>query len=231
MPSYALIASPLGAILLAADGRGLLGLYFTDQRDLPRVPGVQAAAQVVSDPTMGTLDGRSMRTLKAVRGRPAGQDGALFPTITRTTESPSARQSAGPQTLRLLQDDTPVAALVVLQQAGHELDEYWRGERQVFDVRLAPKGTAFQQRVWQALLAVPCGTTLSYGELAEQAGLSAAHGRAVGTAVGRNPISIIIPCHRILARNGTLNGYGGGLARKVRLLQLEGFTICGPCPD
>lgn len=127
--------------------------------------------------------------------------------------------------MRLLQEGTPAGVQAVLERTLRELDEYWRGARTVFEMPLAPQGTPFQKKVWLALLEVPCGETLSYGELAERAGLSAGHGRAVGTAVGSNPISIIIPCHRILARNGTLNGYGGGLNRKARLLEIEGFTI------
>ncbi|KAB0610113.1 methylated-DNA--[protein]-cysteine S-methyltransferase [Castellaniella defragrans] len=234
MPFHALIPSPLGPILLAADEAGLTGLYFTDQRDLPRVPGVEAAAAVVSDPTAGFQGNRAIRTFKATRERPTGASGELFPTGSAAASAPApARRrdegaADGPGTaasLRLLQEGTPAAVLAVLEQTRRELDEYWRGERTVFGMPLAPRGTAFQQKVWQALLEVPCGETLSYGELAERAGLGAGHGRAVGTAVGSNPISIIIPCHRILARNGTLNGYGGGLGRKVRLLEIEGFTI------
>lgn len=225
MPFHALIPSPLGPILLESDETSLLGLYFTDQRDLPRVPGVQAAAKVVSDPTAGLQGGRAIRTFRAVRGQAVDRSGTLFP---------DANEAAGPSwdalqaetaALHPLSEDTPASALAVLEQARRELDEYWRGERKVFEVPLAPRGTAFQQTVWGALLTVPCGETLSYGELAARAGLGAGHGRAVGSAVGSNPISIIIPCHRILARNGTLNGYGGGLDRKARLLAIEGFTI------
>lgn len=225
MPFHALIPSPLGPILLESDETSLLGLYFTGQRDLPRVPGVQAAAKVVSDPTAGLQGGRAIRSFRAVRGQAADRSGTLFPNAAEAAvpswDAPRAETAA----LHPLSEDTPAGALAVLEQARRELDEYWRGERKVFEVPLAPRGTAFQQTVWGALLTVPCGETLSYGELAARAGLGAGHGRAVGSAVGSNPISIIIPCHRILARNGTLNGYGGGLDRKVRLLAIEGFTI------
>ena len=231
MPFHAVITSPLGPILLAADDAGLQGLYFTDQRDLPQVPGAESHGATVSDPTAGMLGGRAIRTLRALRGVPPGPNGELFgrDAGTGTPGQPHlngpACRAAGPTPLRLLQPHTPAGPLALLEQTRTELDAYWRGERQVFDMPLDPQGTAFQKRVWQALLDVPCGHTLSYGELAERAGLSAGHGRAVGTAVGSNPISIIIPCHRILARNGTLNGYGGGLERKIRLLEIEGFTI------
>ncbi len=228
MPFHALIPSPLGPILLASDEDGLTGLYFTDQRDLPRVPGVEAAAAVVSDPSAGFQGGRAIRTFRATRRQPTGESGELFADGPASAAAFSHRrdeESGAAAPMRLLQEDTPASALAVLEQARRELDEYWRGERTVFEVPLAPRGTAFQRKIWQALLEVPCGETLSYGELAERAGLGAGHGRAAGTAVGSNPISIIIPCHRILARDGTLNGYGGGLGRKVRLLEIEGFTI------
>lgn len=221
MPFHALIESPLGPILLAAADRGLQGLYFTDQRDLPQVPGLASRQAVVSDPTAGLLDGRAIRTLRAFRDGQPGISGALF----AATHDPQAAVDSASGGLRLLQDDTSAGALAVLEQTRCALDAYWRGECQVFEMPLDPQGTAFQKTVWQALLDVPFGQSLSYGELAERAGLSAGHGRAVGTAVGSNPISIIIPCHRILARNRTLNGYGGGLGRKIRLLQIEGFTI------
>jgi len=226
MPFHALLSSPLGDILLSADAHCLTGLYFTDQRDCPQVPGLAAvsASDIVSRPSAGIVRGRAARTLKAVRAGSAPATGELFPVDAPVPRAGGAStgQAAAP---RLLQAGTPAGALAVMEQACQELDEYWRGGRLVFGVPLAPRGTAFQKRIWQALLDVSYGATLSYGELGERAGLGAGHGRAVGTAVGSNPISVIIPCHRILARNGTLNGYGGGLSRKARLLALEGFEI------
>ncbi|MFW0754408.1 methylated-DNA--[protein]-cysteine S-methyltransferase [Pseudomonas sp. H11T01] len=105
-----------------------------------------------------------------------------------------------------------------------QLDEYFEGKRECFDVRLAPQGTQFQKTVWRALLQIPFGRTWSYGELAMHIGNPKAV-RAVGTANGANPISIIIPCHRVIGSNGTLIGYGGGLERKQMLLQLEGSWL------
>jgi methylated-DNA-[protein]-cysteine S-methyltransferase len=105
-----------------------------------------------------------------------------------------------------------------------QLDEYFEGKRESFDIRLAPQGTAFQQSVWQALQLIPFGHTWSYAGLAEHIGNPKAV-RAVGTANGANPISIIIPCHRVIGSNGTLTGYGGGLERKQVLLQLEGAWL------
>lgn len=105
-----------------------------------------------------------------------------------------------------------------------QLDEYFKGKRQVFDLPLAPSGTLFQMTVWHALQTVPFGQTVSYGHIAHQVGRPKA-GRAVGAANGRNPINIIIPCHRIIGGNNTLTGYGGGLWRKTWLLEHEGLTV------
>lgn len=101
-----------------------------------------------------------------------------------------------------------------------QLAAYFAGELQRFDVRLDAAGTEFQQRVWQALTAIPFGATESYGELAARLGKPSAS-RAVGLANGRNPIGIIVPCHRVLGASGALTGYGGGLERKQWLLAHE----------
>ena len=107
-----------------------------------------------------------------------------------------------------------------LAQAKRELAEYFGGERKRFDIPLAPEGTAFQIAVWKAISSVSFGETISYGELARRAG-SPGNARAAGAATGRNPITIIVPCHRIVASNGSLTGYAGGLQRKRSLLELE----------
>ena len=110
----------------------------------------------------------------------------------------------------------------VLREAASQLTDYFAGERHDFDLPLdLSHGTAFQQSVWQALLRIPHGATSSYGRLGAEIGRSAAV-RAVGAAVGRNPVSIIVPCHRVVGSNGSLTGYAGGLDRKARLLALEG---------
>ncbi len=111
-----------------------------------------------------------------------------------------------------------------LDEACRQLDLYFQGRLKRFDLRLAPRGTAFQQEVWQALQAIPYGKTTSYSELAERIGNPKAV-RAVGTANGANPISIIIPCHRVIGRDGSLTGYAGGLSRKALLLKLEGVKL------
>lgn len=118
-------------------------------------------------------------------------------------------------------DWTEAPDLSVLRRATTQLREYFAGERRVFALPLAPAGTPFQQRVWKALCAIPYGETLTYGALSRSIG-SPQSVRAVGAAVGRNPISIAIPCHRVIGGDGSLTGYAGGLARKQALLDLEG---------
>ncbi len=108
----------------------------------------------------------------------------------------------------------------VLAEAGKQLKEYFAGMRRDFDLPLAPAGTAFMQKVWKALQDIPYGETRSYKEIAAAAGNVKAC-RAVGMANNRNPISIFIPCHRVIGANGELVGYGGGLDKKVFLLELE----------
>jgi O-6-methylguanine DNA methyltransferase len=104
--------------------------------------------------------------------------------------------------------------------AADQLDAYFAGERTTFDLPLAARGSDFQQRVWAALLGIPYGATESYGDLAQRIGSPGA-ARAVGLANGKNPIGIVIPCHRVVGSNGSLTGYGGGLDRKRQLLDLE----------
>jgi methylated-DNA-[protein]-cysteine S-methyltransferase len=108
----------------------------------------------------------------------------------------------------------------VLAETERQLEEYFAGHRQVFDLPLALHGTAFQRRVWDALLGIGYGETVTYGQLAGQLGQPTA-ARAVGLANGRNPVSIIVPCHRVIGSDGSLTGYGGGLPNKRRLLDLE----------
>jgi methylated-DNA-[protein]-cysteine S-methyltransferase len=108
----------------------------------------------------------------------------------------------------------------VLPQVRELLEGYFTGDIRQFDVPLAPVGTPFQSTVWAALREIPYGSTCTYGELAAAIGRPTAS-RAVGAANGRNPISIIVPCHRVIGSTGTLTGYAGGLARKSYLLALE----------
>lgn len=118
---------------------------------------------------------------------------------------------------------------VPLTQAHHphfdtlrkQIDEYFKGERQIFDIPLDLLGTEFQKKVWLGLLQIPYGSTISYGTQAKRLGMPSAS-RAVANANGKNKIAIILPCHRVIGANGSLTGYGGGLWRKKRLLELEG---------
>ena len=113
-----------------------------------------------------------------------------------------------------------------IARALRELEGYWRGEPVHFAVPLDPQGTPLQRAVWQALGEVPPGQTTTYGAIARRLGRPTA-ARAVGGAVGRNPISIIVPCHRALGEGGALTGYAGGLERKRALLTLEGVELAG----
>lgn len=151
--------SPLGRVILAASGEGLVGVWFDDQRHLP--------------------------------------DFSHWP------QAPAHK---------------------VLEIAKAQLSDYFSGDRTKFDLPLdLNSGTNFQQSVWRALLTIPPGATSSYGAMSALLGNPKAV-RAVGGAIGRNPLSIIVPCHRVLGSDGTLTGYAGGLARKTALLQLEGAT-------
>ena len=115
-------------------------------------------------------------------------------------------------------EDEPFAAVRT------QLDEYWDGARRNFDVPLTMHGSPFQQQAWRALQEIPYGETISYGEQARRIG-RAADPRAVGQANGRNPIAVIVPCHRVIGADGSLTGYGGGVERKRRLLELEAGVL------
>jgi methylated-DNA-[protein]-cysteine S-methyltransferase len=120
----------------------------------------------------------------------------------------------------------PDDAHPVLQQAALELGQYFMGQRRDFETPLRLDGTEFQQRVWQALRAIPYGEQRSYGQLAAAIGLPSQASRAVGTANGRNPLSIFIPCHRVVGADGKLTGYAGGVEVKRWLLAHE-LSVCG----
>ena len=113
----------------------------------------------------------------------------------------------------------------ILQEAAKQLQEYFSESRQSFSVPLRLEGTDFQQKVWQEIARVPYGETVTYTELAKRAGAPSAV-RATGTATGRNPLAIIVPCHRVVGKNGTLRGFAGGLETKEQLLRREkGFRL------
>lgn len=119
-------------------------------------------------------------------------------------------------------DDEVTTGMVpeILKDAYDQLDEYFKGKRKVFDLKLSPEGTEFQKRVWEELENIPFGETLSYKDIASRIGNIKAV-RAVGNANGKNPISIVVPCHRVIGSSGDLTGYAGGLDRKAWLLKHE----------
>ncbi|QDH71731.1 methylated-DNA--[protein]-cysteine S-methyltransferase [Lysobacter alkalisoli] len=127
-----------------------------------------------------------------------------------------AQRHPVPRDARWQEGDHPL-----LEQVATQLDEYFSNQRTVFDLPLAPQGTEFQRAVWFALAAIPFGETVSYAQLAARIGKPAAV-RAVGAANGRNPIPIVLPCHRVIGADGSLTGFGGGLPTKQFLLELEG---------
>jgi AraC family transcriptional regulator of adaptative response/methylated-DNA-[protein]-cysteine methyltransferase len=117
----------------------------------------------------------------------------------------------------------------LLEELGKQLGRYFQGKRRHFDLPLTLHGTTFQRQVWDALLTIPYGTTISYGQLATKVGRSsAASSRAVANANARNPIAILVPCHRVIGADGSLTGYAGGLWRKQALLTLEGVGLPFP---
>ncbi|MDO4260422.1 MAG: methylated-DNA--[protein]-cysteine S-methyltransferase [Actinomycetaceae bacterium] len=136
----------------------------------------------------------------------------------------SANQDHAGNTGSHLGDSDLRAAIDLLTATAAQLAEYFAGERRDFQIPLDPIGTDFQCQVWQGLQQIPYGQTWSYADLARHIGNPKAV-RAVGAANGRNPISIVVPCHRVIAADGTLGGYGGGLQRKTTLLRIEGHPI------
>ncbi len=133
----------------------------------------------------------------------------------RHIEFPTNRHGADRAGWQLSNNTLPVLSL-----ARQQLDEYFQGRRKVFDLPLAPHGTAFQQDVWRTLADIPYGKTWSYRDLAIAINKPSAV-RAVGAANGRNPLPIVLPCHRVIGANGSLTGFGGGIETKAALLRLE----------
>lgn len=143
--------------------------------------------------------------------RVVARDGAI-----NAIEFSPFRQPADGRPLGPRRDDDPL-----LVEAVRQLEAYFARDLKEFDLPLAPQGTPFQQRVWEQLRTIGYGETASYGEIAHRIGMTNAASRAVGLANGRNPVPIVIPCHRVIGANGTLTGYAGGLERKQTLLGLE----------
>ena len=135
----------------------------------------------------------------------------------------SNEQACDTSTAQEKAGEEAATALPIIAETIQWLDDYFAGKRPCNVPRINPQGTAFQKRVWTALLTIPYGETLSYGEIAQMVGCRSA--QAVGQAVGRNPIALIIPCHRLIAANGQLGGYAYGTEIKKRLLELERILL------
>lgn len=219
MTFYAQMGSSLGSLLLCTDGAHLTGVYFIGQKDCPLLDGFpQSSSESESEsPSAGMLVGQALRKMKVSQQLP------IIPS--EGVQALAVSAASSDSDLRFMQASTPLIACAILQQTHAELREYFQGKRTQFNVPVEADGTEFQNKVWKLLMDIPYGQLKSYGELASQAGLGATHGRPVGTAVGRNPISIIIPCHRVLSSTGALTGYTGGLHRKLTLLELEGIIL------
>jgi methylated-DNA-[protein]-cysteine S-methyltransferase len=141
------------------------------------------------------------------------------------------RLAFGEPTARDLADATVVTEpFGVIAETVRQLDEYFAGTRHQFELELAPQGTDFQLAVWNALQRIPYGETMSYGEMARAVGRPTAF-RAVGQANGRNPIAIVVPCHRVIGSDQSLTGFGGGIVNKRVLLALEGAPTLTPTLD
>ncbi len=134
------------------------------------------------------------------------------------------------QITNLIFESEKINANVILQEtkilkiAFRQLEEYLQGNREVFELQLNPSGTEFQKKDWLALQQIPYGKTVSYGDIAKQIGCPKG-ARAVGLANNKNPIPIFIPCHRVIGASGNLVGYGGGIDKKIKLLEIEGIKI------
>ena len=155
--------------------------------------------------------------------RETGLTHVLFVDAARHPGAP-IRATGPARASRFPRGDDTAAATAVLTAARRQLAEYFAGRRRDFDLPLVPAGTDFQLAVWRALGDIPFGATTSYGDVARRIGRPRAV-RAVGAANGANPLSIVVPCHRVVGRDGRLTGYGGGLPAKQRLLKLEGVAL------
>lgn len=192
MDIHTIIDSPLGRILLVADGEGRLTrvTFALDAR-----PGRPAGPRVLE---------RAEQRSDGFK-RPAQRLGVVDATEQQSGVFDATERQPS-----------------VFDAAERQFGEYFAGERTTFDLPFAARGTAFQERVWAEVAALPYGSTTSYGELTARAGASRDRIRAVGAAVGANPLLIVIPCHRVVGATGALTGYAGGLERKHDLLTLEG---------
>ena len=217
--------SPLGGITLASDGEYLVGLWFDGQKNC-------GSALC----TKGTMSRRRMKT--AAHSLGSGFEQALTSRLREHTASlylDGCKKGTMSGVQDAENDSLPgetshctmgtMSDLRVLELAAKWLDVYFSGEVPDFMPPIKFRGTDFQKSVWETLLTIPYGETVTYGDIAkniaEQRGVTKMSSQAVGGAVGRNPIGIIVPCHRVIGANGKLTGYAAGLDKKVKLLELE----------
>ena len=210
MPTaFTRIHSPLGELTLVASDTGLTAVHFPTSRHVPPLHVVERGTggeDHVHEVERGT--GGEDHVL----ARGTGGDVSKVQVLIR--KDGAAR----------LEDDGSGPGGAVLARTREQLNEYFARTRTTFDLPLAPAGSAFERRVWDALRAIPYGSTVSYGELARRLGDPRAT-RAVGAANGKNAIPIIVPCHRVVGARGELTGFGGGLDRKRWLLEHEGAAL------
>lgn len=200
--------TPIGRLMLAAGHDGIRAIEFPHNRHPLKRLGrwIEVDANALGHAGAGLSPDASAQAQAQAQAQTQAQ--AQAQSRTQVQAQAQAQSRAHP------------AVLPLLAAACRQLHEYFAGQRQQFTLPLAPQGTKFQQTVWQALRTIPYGQTWSYGQLARQIGKPGAS-RAVGAANGRNPIPIIIPCHRVIGADGSLTGFGGGLPTKIALLQLE----------
>jgi len=215
-PNSAYCQTPLGRLRIDATAQGVTAVTLLE----PGADMLQLDATATNTATERDITAKPLHQLTMAQYRVLTQQhNTTAATVCQHPDVAIKATGLPAWQLLSLQADSP-AIQTVLQQAASQLGEYFAGSRQTFSVPLAPAGTAFQQQVWQYLQQIPYGETRSYGAQATALGKPSAM-RAVGAANGRNPIAIIVPCHWVVAANGKLTGYAGGIAHKVWLLRHE----------
>jgi methylated-DNA-[protein]-cysteine S-methyltransferase len=215
------------ALRATVAGGKLIELYFTVRPASPTAAGIPTAIAAPAAPAIAAPAAPAIAipvasvaiamSVEAAPDRLAAPPPHRPAAAARRGVSPATEVAAGGQ---------PAALTPPLPEVRRQLGEYFAGRRRDFDLPLAPRGTDFERRVWEALLAIPFGETRTYAEIARAIGHPDAC-RAVGRANGRNPIPIVIPCHRVIGSDGSLTGFGGGLDLKRLLLEHEGAAWAG----
>lgn len=202
--------SPLGKLRIDANASGILAVTLLEPATA--LPGMASAGITSSGITSSGIAPRGIAQ--------HGTGDATAPALRSLSLAACPVLPAGPAFALLQLDSSTSNTTQLLTETAGQLDEYFRHQRRQFSLPLARQGTPFQQQVWHYLQQIPYGQVRSYGQQAQALGKASA-ARAVGAANGRNPVAIIVPCHRVLAADGRLTGYAGGLAHKIWLLQHE----------